>query len=122
MESLQDLEYAGILHEQGLGKTKIGLGVALYWLRSGAVTNVLAITKNIIETWREEVEKHTWLEGYVIGRNPSQTSYALTGRGKVFIINYEQVRNLEDTIRTWQRARHRQDLITYRFILFFVCR
>ena len=72
VESLQDLEYAGILHEQGLGKTKIGLGVALYWLRSGAVTNVLAITKNIIETWREEVEKHTRLEGYVIGRNPAR--------------------------------------------------
>ena len=26
VESLQDLEYAGILHEQGLGKTRIGLG------------------------------------------------------------------------------------------------
>ena len=104
--SIQDLEYAGILHEQGLGKTKIGLGVALYWLRTGAVTNVLVVTKkNIIETWREEVEKHTWLEGYVIGRNPTQTSYALTGRGKVFIINYEQARNLEDTIWTWQNAR-----------------
>jgi len=45
VESLRDLEYAGILHEQGLGKTKIGLGVALHWLRSGAVTNVLVITK-----------------------------------------------------------------------------
>ena len=106
VESLQDLEYAGILHEQGLGKTKIGLGVALHWLRSGAVTNVLVITKkNIIETWREEVAKHTWLEGYVIGTNPTQTSYALTGRGKVFIVNYDQARILEDTIDTWQRAR-----------------
>lgn len=106
VESLQDLEYAGILHEQGLGKTKIGLGVALHWLRNDAVNNVLVVTKkNIIETWCDEVEKHTWLEGYVIGRNPSQTSYALTGRGKVFIINYEQARNLEDTIRTWQKAR-----------------
>ena len=107
VESLQDLEYAGILHEQGLGKTRIGLGVALHWLRSGAVANVLVLTKkNIIDTWREEIEKHTWLEGYIIGRNPTQTSNALTGRGKVFIINYEQARNLEDTIRTWQRARH----------------
>ena len=106
VESLQDLEYAGILHEQGLGKTKIGLGVALHWLRSGAVTNVLVITKkNIIETWREEVAKHTWLEGYVIGTNPTQTSNALTGRGKVFIVNYDQARILADTIETWQRAR-----------------
>ena len=106
VESIQELEYAGILHEQGLGKTKIGLGVALYWLRAGVVTNVLVVTKkNIIETWREEVGKHTWLEGYVIGRNSTQTSYALTGRGKVFIINYEQARNLEDTIRTLQKAR-----------------
>ena len=106
VESIQELEYAGILHEQGLGKTKIGLGVALHWLRTGVVTNVLVVTKkNIIETWREEVGKHTWLEGHVIGRNPTQTSYALTGHGKVFIINYEQARNLEDTIRTLQKAR-----------------
>ena len=105
-ERIQELEYAGILHEQGLGKTKIGLGVALHWLRTGAVANVLVVTKkNIIETWREEVGKHTWLEAYVIGRNPTQTSSGLTGRGKVFIINYEQARNLEDTIRTWQKAR-----------------
>ena len=105
-EAIQELEYAGILHEQGLGKTKIGLAVALHWLRTGAVTNVLIITKkNIIETWREEIEKHTWLEGYVIGRNLAQTSYALTGRGKVFIINYEQARNLEETMRIWQKAR-----------------
>lgn len=105
-ESIRDLEYAGILHEQGLGKTKIGLGVALHWLRTGTVTNVLVITKkHIIDSWREEVAKHTWIEGYVIGRNPTQTSYALTGRGKIFIINYEQVRNLEDTIRIWQDAR-----------------
>lgn len=106
VKSIRELEYAGILHEQGLGKTKIGLGVALHWLRTGVVANVLVVTKkNIIETWREEVAKHTWLEGYVIGRNPTQTSYALTGRGKVFIINYEQARNLEDTIRTLQKAR-----------------
>ena len=28
-----------------------------------------------------------------------------TGRGKVFIVNYDQARILEDTIDTWQRAR-----------------
>ena len=106
VESLQDLEYAGILHEQGLGKTKIGLGVALHWFRNGVVTNILIITKkNIIETWQEEVAKHTWLEGYVIGTNPTRTSYALTGRGKILIVNYDQARILEDTIATWQRAR-----------------
>ena len=58
-----------------------------------------------METWLEEINKHTWLEGYVIGRNGTQTSYALTGRGKIFVVNYEQVRNLEDTIETWQKAR-----------------
>ena len=104
--AIRELEYAGILHEQGLGKTKIGLAVALHWLRTGVVTCVLVVTKkNIIETWLEEIGKHTWLDGYVIGRSETQTSYALTGRGMVFVANYEQVKNLEETIRTWQKAR-----------------
>ena len=103
---IRDMEFAGILHEQGLGKTKVGLGVALYWLRTGKVSNVLVITKkNIIKTWEDEIKKHTWLESYVIGRNLTETSYALTGQGKIFITNYDQVIGYEDTIKTWQEAR-----------------
>ena len=30
--ALKDLEYSAIFHEQGLGKTKIAIDLALYWL------------------------------------------------------------------------------------------
>ena len=42
---LRSLEYAGVFHEQGLGKTKIGLAIALHWLRESAVDVVLIVTK-----------------------------------------------------------------------------
>ena len=31
-ESIKDLDYAAIFHEQGLGKTKIAIDILLYWL------------------------------------------------------------------------------------------
>ena len=59
---LRDLEYAGVFHEQGLGKTKIGLAIALHWLRVSAVDVVLIVTKKmIVPTWLHEVHKHTEL-------------------------------------------------------------
>ena len=45
---LRDLEYAGVFHEQGLGKTKIGLAIALHWLRESGVDVVLIVTKKMI--------------------------------------------------------------------------
>ena len=32
VEAIRDLEYSAVFHEQGLGKTKIAIDVALYWL------------------------------------------------------------------------------------------
>jgi len=45
VEAIQDLEYAAVFHEQGLGKTKIGVDLALLWLKSAVVDSVLIVTK-----------------------------------------------------------------------------
>ena len=37
-EAIKELEYCAILHEQGLGKTKIALDLMLNWLSTDAVT------------------------------------------------------------------------------------
>ena len=33
VEAVRQLEYAALFHEQGLGKTKIGIDLALSWLK-----------------------------------------------------------------------------------------
>ena len=36
-DSVKDLEYAAIFHEQGLGKTKIAIDLLLYWLGNTSI-------------------------------------------------------------------------------------
>ena len=45
----RDLPYAALFHEQGLGKTKMALDLALYWLTSGVVDSVLVVTKKSLD-------------------------------------------------------------------------
>jgi SNF2 family DNA or RNA helicase len=54
--AIKDLPFAAVFHEQGLGKTKIGVDLALYWLAHDIVDSVLVITKkSLIQNWRDEL-------------------------------------------------------------------
>ena len=44
--AIQELSYAAIFHEQGLGKTKIAIDLALYWIENDVVDTLFFITKN----------------------------------------------------------------------------
>ena len=103
---LRDLEYAGVFHEQGLGKTKIGLSISLYWLRESVVDVVLIVTKKlVVPTWLQEVRKHTELVAVQLGPRLSSAAMSLTGPARFFVTNYEQLPKLEDLLRRWLRAR-----------------
>ena len=103
---LRDLEYAGVFHEQGLGKTKIGLAIALHWLRESIVDVVLVVTKKmIVPTWLQEVRKHTKLVAVQLGPSLGSAAMSLTGPGRFFVTNYEQLPKFEDLLRRWLRAR-----------------
>ena len=55
--AIKDLQFAAVFHEQGLGKTKIGVDLALYWLTHDIVDSVLVITKkSLIQNWHDELE------------------------------------------------------------------
>ena len=41
----KDKDYSAIFHEQGLGKTKIGIDLLLYWLKFTEIDTVLIVTK-----------------------------------------------------------------------------
>ena len=106
VQRLRNLEYAGIFHEQGLGKTKIGLSIALHWLRTRAVDVVLVVTKKlIVPTWLREVSKHTELVGQELGPRLSTAAMSLTGPGRFFITNYERLPKLGELLEKWLRAR-----------------
>ena len=55
------LPYAALFHEQGLGKTKMALDLALHWLTSGSVDSVMVVTKKaLVPNWeaRDQIPHH----------------------------------------------------------------
>ena len=67
---IKNFPYTAIFHEQGLGKTKIGLDVALYWLEEDHVDTVFIITKkSLVENWYQEINKHTHISPRILSGN-----------------------------------------------------
>ena len=58
VNTVKNLEYAAIFHEQGLGKTKIAIDLMLYWLKEKSVDTILYVTKKgLIQNWKNELKK-----------------------------------------------------------------
>ena len=59
-ENIKDKDFFGIFHEQGLGKTKIAIDLALYWLEEEHCQSVIFVTKkSLLKNWEREVRAHT---------------------------------------------------------------
>ena len=53
---IKDEDYFAIFHEQGLGKTKIAIDIAFYWLENQLVESVMICTKkSLIKIINENV-------------------------------------------------------------------
>ena len=90
LEAIKDLPYAAVFHEQGLGKTKIGLDLALSWLARDIVDSTLIITKkSLIENWRSEVADHSHLRPRVLGQDRSANFYAFNSPSRLYLAHYE---------------------------------
>jgi SNF2 family DNA or RNA helicase len=92
LEAIKDLPFAAVFHEQGLGKTKIGLDLALSWLARDIVDSVLIVTKkSLIENWRSEVASHSHLRPRVLGQDRSANFYAFNSPVRLYLGHYEVV-------------------------------
>src|SRR2546423_14870525 len=73
VEAIRNLGYAAIFHEQGLGKTKIAIDVALSWLQMDAVDSILFVTKKaLIANWKSEIKQHSYLTPRILGQSRKQ--------------------------------------------------
>lgn len=94
VEAIKDLEYAAVFHEQGLGKTKIGVDLALTWLKADVVDAVLVITKRgLVDNWRSEVAQHSFLVPRILGRNRRANFHALNSPARFYITHYEVLKS-----------------------------
>lgn len=106
VHALETLEYGAVFHEQGLGKTKIAIDLALSWLTSGSVDSVFIVTKrSLIPNWRREVARHTNLAARVLSQNRRDNYFAFNSRSRLFLLHYEVFKYELDRIKLFTEAR-----------------
>ena len=103
----RELPYAALFHEQGLGKTKMALDLALHWLTSGAVDSVMVVTKKaLIPNWERETKYHTNLRPVVISQDRRSNFYAFNRPGRLYLAHYEVMHSERGRLQLFAKARH----------------
>jgi SNF2 family DNA or RNA helicase len=92
VEAIKDLTYGAVFHEQGLGKTKIGVDLGLSWLKSNAVDSVLIVTKRgLIQNWLDELSAHSYLSARVLSQDRKKNFYAFNSPSRLYLAHYEAI-------------------------------
>ena len=106
LEAIKDLSYAAVFHEQGLGKTKIGLDLALYWLTRDIVDSVLIVVKKgLIANWRDEVAQHSHLTPRILDQDRNANFFAFNSPARLYLIHYEALLSEQKRLQLFLRTR-----------------
>jgi SNF2 family DNA or RNA helicase len=106
VEVLKNLEYAAVFHEQGLGKTKIAIDIALWWLKKKTVDSVLFVTKKgLINNWRQELVAHSFLTPLVLDQDSRSNFLAFNSPSAIYLTHYEACRGDEKQLRLFLKTR-----------------
>src|SRR5947209_3462654 len=90
VEAIKDLEYAAVFHEQGLGKTKIAIDLAMTWVQEGVVDSVLVVTKKaLVANWKDEIHFHSSLNPQVISQDKRHNFFAFNSPARLYVTHYE---------------------------------
>jgi SNF2 family DNA or RNA helicase len=106
VEAVRSLEYAALFHEQGLGKTKIGIDLALSWLKEKVVDSVIVVTKRaLVKNWTDEIKAHTFLEARVFGQDKNANFFAFNSPARLYLTHYEVLRSEQRRFVLFQKTR-----------------
>ena len=90
VEAIKGLEYAAIFHEQGLGKTKIAIDLALTWISEKSLDSVIIITKKgLIRNWEEEISTHSYFKAKTLDQDSRTLFYAFNSPARIYLTHYE---------------------------------
>lgn len=106
VEAVRDLPYAGVFHEQGLGKTKIAIDIILYWLQNGIVDTVLLVTKKtLVANWTRELGQHSFLTPRIVSSDRNQNFFALNSSARIILTHFEGVGLELKRLKLFQKTR-----------------
>lgn len=106
VDAVKNREYAALFHEQGLGKTKIGIDLALTWIKEGVVDSVIIVTKkSLVRNWSEEIKTHTFFEARLLAQNPAANFHAFNSPARLYLAHYEVLKSEERRLALFQKTR-----------------
>lgn len=105
-EAIKDLEYTAILHEQGLGKTKIALDLLLYWLAKDVVDSViLVVKKGLVANWTKEISAHTSLKPKLLTQHKADNFHAFNAPHRLYLAHFEAIKGEQSRLALFCRTR-----------------
>ncbi len=106
-EAVKDLPYAAVFHEQGLGKTKIGVDLVLYWLRTDTLDSIIIVTKKgLLHNWRDEIVSHTHLEPRMLSQDKRSNFYAFNSPARIYLAHYEVIKSERKRLSLFLKTRN----------------
>src|SRR6185437_13538692 len=106
VNATRDLPFAAIFHEQGLGKTKIGIDLALYWLTRNVVDSVMIVTKRgLIQNWTDELGMHTHVTPRLLSQDHRANFLAFNSPARIYLAHYEVLKSEQKRIKLFQQTR-----------------
>ena len=92
VRAVKDLPYAAVFHEQGLGKTKIAIDIALHWLSQDIVDTIFIVTKKaLVKNWCDEIKSHSYITPHILSEKKAKNNMALNSPVLLYILNYEVI-------------------------------
>lgn len=106
VNAVKDLEYSAIFHEQGLGKTKIGVDLCLLWLKEKVVDSILIVTKRgLIQNWCDEIAIHSHLKPRILTQDRRKNFYAFNSPARLYLAHYEVLRSEQKRLTLFLKTR-----------------
>ena len=107
VSSIRDLKYAAIFHEQGLGKTKIAIDIALYWLEKKLVDTVLFVAKKtLLHNWQKELTVHTYITPRILTQNQRDNFYTFNTPSRIILTHYEVLKGEYERFKLFLKSRN----------------
>lgn len=105
--AVKDLEYAAIFHEQGLGKTKIAIDLALYWIDQTDIDTVLIVAKKqLVRNWQIEFSNHTYMKPSIISDDKKSNYYVFNGPARIIITHFETFQSERERYSLFLKTRN----------------
>jgi SNF2 family DNA or RNA helicase len=106
VEAAASLDYAAIFHEQGLGKTKIAIDLALKWIYLGALDSVIIVTKKgLIRNWEQEIEAHSYFKAKTLDQDSHTLFYAFNSPARLYLTHYEVFKSAQSAFALFLKTR-----------------